>query len=236
MAWKTVRQTTCEPAAAADHAAGAPWKDAMPVLLYSALIGLNMLAARAFVSGFGSGAVAGFDYSLRILGVPLALLVVPISSSVMSEITRSRSGIGRLTAVSITAKSVAIATALSAVAIVAVASFGHQIVSLLFAGGEFGQASAGMVTAILSGVFPALAGWSVLDILARVYFSLGMARMPLVAEGGCTSVNLVLSLAWPVATAGEAARGAVFGCLTGAAILLFGLRKLGAVYATGTAE
>lgn len=235
LAWKLVRQTTCEPAPAADHAAGAPWKDALPVLLYSALIGLNMMAARAFVSGFGSGAVAGFDYSLRILGVPLALLVVPISSSVMSEIARSRSGIGRLTAVRIIAKSAAIATALSAVAIVAVAGFGHQIVSLLFARGEFGPASAVTVTAILSGVFPALAGWSVLDILARAYFSLGTGRMPLVAAGGCTLVNLLLSSAWPAATAGDAARGAVLGCLTGAAILLFGLRKLGATDAASTA-
>ena len=48
-------------------------REPLPVLIYSVLVGLNAVVARAFASTFGVGATSGFDYSLRLLGVPLVL-------------------------------------------------------------------------------------------------------------------------------------------------------------------
>ena len=67
-----------------------PWSAPLSVLCYSAFIGMNPAVTRALASTFGAGAAVGFDYSLKLIGVPLALLVSPVSSSLLSEIAPFR--------------------------------------------------------------------------------------------------------------------------------------------------
>jgi putative peptidoglycan lipid II flippase len=54
-------------------------------VVYAAAIGLNIIFTRAYATHAGPGMAAALDYCLRGVGVPLALLVNPISNSLLPE-------------------------------------------------------------------------------------------------------------------------------------------------------
>jgi putative peptidoglycan lipid II flippase len=102
-----------------------------------------------------------------------------------------------------------------------------RLVSLLFERGRFGAESTLTVSAILSGFFPALVAWSVMDILGRSLFSLGKARAPLAAAGLGLLVNACVSGAAPIASVRWVGLGANAGFIAGALVLARHLRGLG---------
>ena len=60
-------------------------------VVYAAGLGLNITFTRAYATHAGPGMAAALDYCMRGVGVPLALLVNPISNSLLPEIARLRS-------------------------------------------------------------------------------------------------------------------------------------------------
>ena len=60
-------------------------------VVYAAGIGLNITFTRAYATHAGPGMAAALDYCMRGVAVPLALLVNPISNSLLPEIARLRS-------------------------------------------------------------------------------------------------------------------------------------------------
>jgi putative peptidoglycan lipid II flippase len=202
-------------------------REPLPVLLYSVLVGLNAVVTRAFASTFGVGATSGFEYSLRLLGVPLALLVVPLSSSMLSEIARFRSLHDPGAAVRAIRKAALVTGGLAAALTVGVVAFAPWIVSLLFERGSFGSLSTATVSEILRGFFPSLIAWSVLDILSRSLFSLGRTRVPILAAGAGLLVNATICAEAPIRFMGGIGFGSMAGFLVGAVIVAVHLWRLG---------
>ncbi|MBI3665501.1 MAG: hypothetical protein HY236_04630 [Acidobacteria bacterium] len=200
------------------------WKllsEPAPVLCYSMLIGLNPVVTRALASTHGPGATAAFDYCLKLLGVPLALLVIPLSSSLLTEIAPYRLRRDRREALGAIGRAgAAIALASSAIVLVMIA-IGPWVVAFLFERGMFGAASTSTVSALLAGFFPALAAWSVLDLISRSLFSLGRPRISVLAAALALGVNALISLAVPFGSVRWIGLGAVIG-FTAAALLLVG--------------
>ena len=68
------------------------WRDllAKPVffVVYAVGLGLNITFTRAYATHAGPGMAAALDYCMRGVGVPMALLVSPISNSLLPEIAR----------------------------------------------------------------------------------------------------------------------------------------------------
>ena len=60
-------------------------------VVYAAGLGLNITFTRAYATHAGPGMAAALDYCMRGVGVPLAILVNPISNSLLPEIARLRS-------------------------------------------------------------------------------------------------------------------------------------------------
>ena len=60
-------------------------------VVYAAGLGLNIMFTRAYATHAGPGMAAALDYCMRGVGVPLAILVNPISNSLLPEIARLRS-------------------------------------------------------------------------------------------------------------------------------------------------
>src|SRR5205085_3410225 len=60
-------------------------------VVYAAGLGLNITFTRAYATQAGPGMAAALDYCMRGVSVPLALLVGPISNSLLPEIARLRS-------------------------------------------------------------------------------------------------------------------------------------------------
>jgi peptidoglycan biosynthesis protein MviN/MurJ (putative lipid II flippase) len=163
------------------------------VLFYSLLVGLNPVVSRALASTFGAGATAAFDYSLKLVGVPLALLVNALSSSLLSEIAPFRQQRDPRPALSAIGKAAAAAATASAVMLAAMLLLGPWIVSFLFERGNFLEPSTTAVSAILRGFCPVLVFWCVLDVVSRSLLVLGKPRLPVLAAALALALNLLFS-------------------------------------------
>ncbi len=208
---------------------GAQWPKLLAgpaaVLCYSGLIGLNPVVTRALASTFGSGATAAFDYCLKLVGAPLALLVIPLSSSLLTELAQFRLREDRRAAVAAVTRA-ALFTALGAAVIVAVMrSAAPWLVALLFERGRFGAQSTATVTSILSGFFPVLITWSVVDVISRSLFALGRPRAPIAAAAAALGVNLLLSAFAPLGSLRWIGAGAVLGFAAAACLMIIHLRR-----------
>lgn len=188
------------------------------VLFYSLLIGMNPVVTRAVASTFGPGATAAFDYCLKLVGVPLALLVNPLSSSLLSEIAPFRLRRDRRIALWAIARG-AVVTGLASAALVAVMlAWAPWIVALLFERGQFSAGSTLTVSSMMYGFYPVLITWTVLDVISRSLFSLGRPRVPIVAALLTLALNSVLSVAGGIASLKSVGVPAVIGFSAGAVV------------------
>jgi len=195
-----------------------------PVLCYATLIGLNPVVTRALASTHGPGATAAFEYCLKLVGVPLALLVIPLSSSLLTEIARFRLVEDRRAALGAIARA-AVLTALGAAVVVFVMmSLSPWVVALLFERGRFSAASTSTVTSILSGFFPILIAWSVVDVISRSLFALGRPRAPIAAAALALAINLAFSTLAPRLAIHWIGAGAILGFVAAAGLMIFHLR------------
>ena len=143
---------------------------------------------------------AALDYCMRCVGVPLALLVNPISNSLLPEMAR-RSVARRLRS----------STRLSrwpgwwrswdcAFGVL----FRREVIALLFERGSFTAESTSMVAAVFLGFGPSLIGWSLIEITARSLFGMNRPWLPVIAGAIPVLVNVVVSRTW---TAGRSGSG-----------------------------
>lgn len=196
-----------------------------PVLCYAALIGLNPVVTRALASTHGPGATAAFDYCLKLVGVPLALLVVPLSSSLLTEIAQFRLVEDRRNALGAITRA-AVLTALGAAVVVFVMrSLSPWVVALLFERGQFSATSTSTVTSILSGFFPILIAWSVVDVVSRSLFALGRPRAPIAAAALALVINVAFSTFAPRLAIHWIGAGAILGFVAAAGFMIFHLRR-----------
>src|SRR6476646_7199346 len=122
-------------------------------VVYAAGIGLNITFTRA-----GPGMAAALDYCMRGVGVPLALLVNPISNSLPPEIARLRSLFRLRDALRLIDKTIAL-TALVAVGGCGFALlFRQQAIALLFQHGSVTADSTRLVASAFLALGPSLIG------------------------------------------------------------------------------
>jgi putative peptidoglycan lipid II flippase len=162
-----------------------PWREivAKPAffVVYAAGIGLNITFTRAYATHAGPGMAAALDYCMRGVGVPLALLVNPISNSLLPEIARLRSLVRLREALRLIDKTIAL-TALVAVAGCSFALlFRSQAIAILFQRGSFTADSTRLVASAFVALGPSLVGWSLMEILARSLFALDRPWPPVIA-------------------------------------------------------
>jgi putative peptidoglycan lipid II flippase len=163
-------------------------------VFYAIALGLNITFTRAWATNVGPGMAAALDYCLRGVSVPLALLVNPISNSLLPEIARLRNLFRWREAFSLIDKTIALA------ALVAVGGCGFAIlfrqpaIALLFQRGSFTAESTLMVAAVFLGLGPSLVGWSLMEIAARSLFALDRPWPPVIAAAIPVLFNATFTL------------------------------------------
>ncbi len=208
--------------------AGAPrceihWRDMLgkPLffVIYAAGLGLNIVFTRAYATHAGPGMAAALDYCMRGVGVPMALLVTPLSNSLLPEIARLRSLFRLREAFRLIDKTIAL-TALVAVSGCAFALlFREPAIKLLFERGKFTADSTSLVSAVFLGLGPSLIGWSLIEINARSLFALDRSGPPVIAAWIPLAVNVTLTL-WLHSYRPELlGLGSSIGLLAGMAVL-----------------
>jgi len=174
------------------------WREilAKPVffVVYAVALGLNITFTRAYATHAGPGMAAALDYCMRGVGVPMALLVNPISNSLLPEIARLRSLFRLTEAFKLIDRTIAL-TALVAVGGCAFAiAFRKPAIELLFQRGQFHADSTALVSAVFLGLGPSLVGWSLMEIGARSLFALNRPWLPVVAAAIPLLLNVTFTL------------------------------------------
>ena len=174
------------------------WKEilAKPAffVVYAVGLGLNMTFTRAYCTHAGPGMAAALDYCLRGVGVPLAILVTPISNSLLPEIARLRSRFRLREAFGLIDRT----TALAALAAVGGCAFAillrEPAIRIIFQRGEFRAQSTALVSAVFLTLGPSVVGWSLLEISSRSLFALDRPWPPVIAAWIPVLFNAALTL------------------------------------------
>jgi putative peptidoglycan lipid II flippase len=188
-------------------------------VVYAAGLGLNITFTRAYATHAGPGVAAALDYCMRGVGVPLAILVTPISNSLLPEIARLRA----LFRVRDAFKLIDRTTALAALAAVGGCAFAllfrKPAISIFFQHGRFTTDSTRMVSAVFLGLGPSLVGWSLIEIDSRSLFALDRPWPPVIAAWITVLFNVTLTM-WLHSYSPELVGvGASLGLLVGFAAL-----------------
>jgi putative peptidoglycan lipid II flippase len=183
--------------------------------VYAVGLGLNMTFTRAYATHAGPGMAAALDYCMRGVGVPLAILVNPISNSLLPEIARLRSILRLREAFRLIDRTTTLA-GLAAVGGCAFALvFRQTAIRLVFQRGEFGAESTTLVAAVFLTLGPSLVGWSLLEIASRSLFALDRPWPPVIASWIPLFCNVALTLWMHSYQPQLIGLGASFGLLTG---------------------
>jgi putative peptidoglycan lipid II flippase len=163
-------------------------------IVYASGLALNLTFTRAYATHAGSGMAAALDYCMRGVGVPMALLVSPISNSLLPEIARLRSLARMRDALRLIDRTVAL-TALAAVGGCGFAIlFRYPAIALFFQRGSFTADSTRLVAAVFLGMAPSLVGWTLLEIMSRSLFALNRPWPPVIAAAIPLLLNVTLTL------------------------------------------
>ena len=120
--------------------------------VYAVGLALNITFTRAYATHVGPGMAAALDYCMRGVGVPLAILVNPISNSLLPEIARLRSLFRLRAAFRLIDRTIALA-ALAAVGGCAFALiFRKPAIAIFFQHGNFTAESTLLVSAVFLGL------------------------------------------------------------------------------------
>jgi putative peptidoglycan lipid II flippase len=188
-------------------------------VVYAAGLGLNITFTRAWATHGGPGMAAALDYCMRGVAVPLALLVNPISNSLLPEIARLRSLLRLREALRLIDRTIAL-TALIAVAGVGFALFFRQpAIALLFQRGQFTADSTRMVSAAFLTLGPSVIGWSLMEILSRSLFALARPWPPVIAAVIPVLINVALTVRTGSFRPEFLGLGATVGLIAGFAVL-----------------
>jgi putative peptidoglycan lipid II flippase len=188
-------------------------------MVYATGLGLNITFTRAYATHAGPGMAAALDYCMRGVGVPLALLVNPISNSLLPEIARLRSLFRLREAFRLIDRTTALA-ALAAVGGCAFALvFREPAIRLLFQHGEFHAESTLLVSAVFLCLGPSMVGWSLLEIASRSLFALDRPWPPVIAAWIPLVCNVTLTLWLHSHRPQLIGLGASLGLLTGFVVL-----------------
>ena len=150
-------------------------------MVYAAGLGLNITFTRAYATHAGPGMAAALDYCMRGVGVPLAILVNPISNSLLPEIARLRSHCRLREAFRLIDRTTALAALMAVGGCAFALLFRQPAIHILFERGEFRAQSTALVSAVFLTFGPSLIGWSLIEIAARSLFALDRPWPPVIA-------------------------------------------------------
>ncbi len=212
-----------------------PWRDEtvrhvvkqmIPGAVGVAAFQINVLVTQGFAFAVDGSVVASFNYAVRLMelpqgvfGISLATYLLPTLSGLAAEKkypefrATLRQGVGWLVFVNLLAG-------------VLLLTLAEPIIRLLFERGLFDESSTGRAASALMCLAPGLVAFSLVNILARAFYSLGDTKTPMQISVFCLAVNALLALAlvshWRQAGLGVAN---TLSALINVSLLFYALRR-----------
>jgi putative peptidoglycan lipid II flippase len=188
-------------------------------VVYAAGLGVNIVFTRAWATHAGPGMAAALDYCMRGVAVPVALLVNPISNSLLPEIARLRSLHRLREALRLIDRTIAFTALIAVVGCGFALLFRQQAIALLFQRGSFTAKSTQLVASAFLALGPSLIGWSLIEILSRSLFALARPWPPVIAAIIPVLINVTLTVRTGSFSPEFLGVGATAGLLTGFVVL-----------------
>jgi putative peptidoglycan lipid II flippase len=193
--WFATRSQARLPAAVA---APIPWREMLSkpafFVVYAAGLGLNITFTRAYATHIGPGMAAALDYCMRGVGVPLALLVNPISNSLLPEIARLRS-LGRpREALRLIDRTIALTAAIAIAGCIFALAFRETGIRIIYQRGQFTAQETRVAAAVFLGLGPSLVGWSLIEIASRSLFALDRRWPPVISVAVPLACNVLFTV------------------------------------------
>jgi putative peptidoglycan lipid II flippase len=188
-------------------------------VVYAAALGSNIIFTRAYATNAGPGMAAAFDYAMRGVAVPLALLVNPISNSILPEIARLKNLFRVKDALRLIDRTIALAALIAMAGCGAAMLLREPAIRLLFERGRFHADSTRLVASAFFALAPSLVGWSLIEILARSLFALDRRWPPVIAAFIPVMVNVAISVRLGTLRPEYIGLGSSIGLLAGFAVL-----------------
>jgi putative peptidoglycan lipid II flippase len=197
-----------------------------PAILGVAAYQLNVLFTQAFSFWVGDEIVASFNYAVRLMelpqgifGISLATYLLPTLSGLAAEKkypefrATLRQGTGYLIFINLLATVLLIVLA-------------EPIIRLLFERGKFQEDATVRATSALVFLAPGLVAFSLVNIFARAFYSLGDTKTPMKISAFCLAVNMLAAalLIWRCRQAGLGMANTLSGFVN-VGLLVFALRK-----------
>jgi len=164
-----------------------------PILGQALAMEANTAVTRAYASTFGPGMTAAFEYGYKLFRVPLAMLVVPLSQSLLPEISemQPKAG-GRLRALRAMKRAAGLVIVAGALITVGMIVLRNPIVAVLFERGRFGETSTAQVALVLLSYMPAMIGRGLTDLLSRTLFGTSRYRTAVLASCLALALNALI--------------------------------------------
>ena len=181
-----------------------PWRDEtvrrvvkqmIPGAVGVAAFQINVLVTQGFAFAVDGSVVASFNYAVRLMelpqgvfGISLATYLLPTLSGLAAEKkypefrATLRQGVGWLVFVNLLAG-------------VLLLTLAEPMIRLLFERGLFDESSTDRAAGALMCLAPGLVAFSLVNILARAFYSLGDTKTPMQISVFCLVVNALLALA-----------------------------------------
>jgi putative peptidoglycan lipid II flippase len=163
-------------------------------VVYAAGLGLNITFTRAWATHAGPGMAAALDYCMRGVAVPMALLVNPISNSLLPEIARLRSVSRFRDALRLIDRTIALTALIAVTGCGFALLFREPAIALLFQRGSFTAQSTKLVASAFLALGPSVIGWSLMEMLSRSLFALDRRWPPVIACTIPVIVNVLVTL------------------------------------------
>jgi putative peptidoglycan lipid II flippase len=193
-------------------------------LVYASGLASNIIFTRAYATHAGPGVAAAFEYCMRGVGVPLAILVNPMANALLPEIAKLRSTGMVRQAFRLIDRTIALAALLAVGGCAIALIFREPAVRLLFERGNFTAESTQLVSAVFLGLGPALVGWSLIEIQSRSLFALDRPLAPVISAMVPLLVNAAIAGWVGLSDPRLLGIGASAGLLAGFAILFVAAR------------
>jgi putative peptidoglycan lipid II flippase len=192
--------------------------------VYATGLGLNITFTRAYATHAGPGMAAALDYCMRGVAVPMALLVNPITNSLLPEIARLRSVFRLRQAFRLIDRTIALAALAVVTGCAFALAFRQPAIALLFQRGSFTAESTRLVSAVFLGMGPSVVGWTLIEIASRSLFALDRRWPPVLAASIPLLLNAAIMLRSGSFQPERIGLGASVGLLVGFAVLFVTMR------------
>lgn len=167
---------------------------AAPVVLGVAVNQINVVVDKTMASRLLDGGVASLDYASKMNGFVQGIFVYSIIAVIYPKISKlfyqkDLKGVEDMTTNSMVTMALVVIPCVMGLMVLS-----HQIIYLLFFGGEFDERAVNLTGGAMFYYAPGLIGYAFREIFSRIFYSMSDSRTPMITAAIAVGINVVLNL------------------------------------------